>query len=77
MRVLIVDAEPELTELLAWAVADAGWQAFLAADGRRGALTMARGRVPHAVVLDGACRTWTVCTSCDGCGTRTRGCPCS
>ncbi|GHH26585.1 DNA-binding response regulator [Streptomyces lanatus] len=49
---LIVDDEPELTELLSWAVADAGWQPFVAEDGRS-ALTLARGCAPHAVVLDG------------------------
>ena len=52
VRVLIVDDEPELTELLSWAVKEAGWQPFLAADGR-GALSLARGCAPHAVVLDG------------------------
>ncbi|MER7378292.1 response regulator transcription factor [Streptomyces lanatus] len=52
VRVLIVDDEPELTELLSWAVADAGWQPFVAEDGRS-ALTLARGCAPHAVVLDG------------------------
>ncbi|WP_369170887.1 response regulator transcription factor [Streptomyces sp. R28] len=51
VRVLIVDDEPELTELLSWAVAEAGWQPFLADDGR-GALTLARSCAPHAVVLD-------------------------
>ena len=52
VRVLIVDDEPELTELLSWAVTDAGWQPFLAEDGRT-ALTLARSCAPHAVVLDG------------------------
>ncbi|MET8973986.1 response regulator transcription factor [Streptomyces sp. NPDC004539] len=51
-RVLIVDDEPELTELLALAVTEAGWRPFLAPDGRT-ALTLARGCAPHAVVLDG------------------------
>ncbi|MEV6166548.1 response regulator transcription factor [Streptomyces sp. NPDC052052] len=51
VRVLIVDDEPELTELLSAAVADAGWQPFLAGDGH-GALRIARGCDPHAVVLD-------------------------
>ncbi|MFK0117490.1 response regulator transcription factor [Streptomyces sp. NPDC090994] len=51
VRVLIVDDEPELTELLAWAVTEAGWRPFLARDGRS-ALTLARGCAPHAVVLD-------------------------
>jgi len=52
VRVLIVDDEPQLTELLSWAVTDAGWQPFLAGDGRS-ALTLARSCAPHAVVLDG------------------------
>ncbi|UIX32474.1 response regulator transcription factor [Streptomyces sp. GQFP] len=52
VRVLIVDDEPELTELLSVAVAGAGWQPFLAADGHS-ALRIARGCAPHAVVLDG------------------------
>ncbi|MEU6348992.1 response regulator transcription factor [Streptomyces sp. NPDC047072] len=52
VRVLIVDDEPELTELLSWAVEEAGWQPFLAGDGRS-ALTLARSCAPHAVVLDG------------------------
>ncbi|MGW0707575.1 response regulator transcription factor [Streptomyces sp. NPDC002643] len=51
-RVLIVDDEPELTELMSLAVTEAGWQPFLAEDGRT-ALTLARGCAPHAVVLDG------------------------
>ncbi|MFK4099358.1 response regulator transcription factor [Streptomyces sp. NPDC019531] len=52
LRVLIVDDEPELTELLSWAVTDAGWQPFLAGNGRS-AVTLARSCAPHAVVLDG------------------------
>ncbi|MFH8802272.1 response regulator transcription factor [Streptomyces sp. NPDC017936] len=52
VRVLIVDDEPELTELLSWAVTETGWQPFLAGDGRS-ALTLARSCAPHAVVLDG------------------------
>ncbi|MFF4835953.1 response regulator transcription factor [Streptomyces sp. NPDC001315] len=51
VRVLIVDDEPELTELLSVAVTEAGWQPFLAEDGRS-ALSIARGCAPHAVVLD-------------------------
>ncbi|WP_155059430.1 response regulator transcription factor [Streptomyces blattellae] len=50
-RVLIVDDEPELTELLSVAVAKAGWRPFLARDGES-ALRIARGCAPHAVVLD-------------------------
>ncbi|MEU5595254.1 response regulator transcription factor [Streptomyces sp. NPDC020298] len=52
VRVLIVDDEPELTELLSAAVAEAGWRPLTARDGR-GALRIARGCAPHAVVLDG------------------------
>ncbi len=49
---LIVDDEPELTELLSAAVTEAGWRAFAAEDGRS-ALRIARGCAPHVVVLDG------------------------
>lgn len=52
VRVLIVDDEPELTELLSAAVTEAGWRPFTAEDGR-GALRLARGCAPHVVVLDG------------------------
>ncbi|MEU6251337.1 response regulator transcription factor [Streptomyces sp. NPDC047043] len=51
VRVLIVDDEPELTELLSAAVAEAGWRPFAAQDGR-GALRIARTCAPHVVVLD-------------------------
>lgn len=52
VRVLIVDDEPGLTELLSVAVTEAGWRPYPVADGRS-ALRVARARVPHAVVLDG------------------------
>ncbi|MFD6292912.1 response regulator transcription factor [Streptomyces sp. NPDC060205] len=52
VRVLIVDDEPGLTELLCAAVTEAGWRPYPAADGHS-ALRMARARAPHAVVLDG------------------------
>ncbi|MEW2398084.1 response regulator transcription factor [Streptomyces sp. NPDC046862] len=52
VRVLIVDDEPELTELLSAAVTEAGWRPFTAEDGQ-GALRLARGCAPHVVVLDG------------------------
>ncbi|WP_315903972.1 response regulator [Streptomyces fulvoviolaceus] len=49
---LIVDDEPELTELSSAAVTEAGWRAFAAEDGRS-ALRIARRCAPHVVVLDG------------------------
>ncbi|MER6079747.1 response regulator transcription factor [Streptomyces sp. NPDC001833] len=52
VRVLIVDDEPGLTDLLSAAVADAGWRPYPALDGQT-ALRLARGCAPHAVVLDG------------------------
>jgi two-component system, OmpR family, response regulator len=52
VRVLIVDDEPGLTELLSAAVADVGWRPYPALDGQS-ALRLARGCAPHAVVLDG------------------------
>ncbi|WP_200309120.1 response regulator transcription factor [Streptomyces adelaidensis] len=52
VRVLIVDDEPGLTELLSVAVSEAGWRPYPAADGYS-ALRVARGCAPHAVVLDG------------------------
>ncbi|WP_406472471.1 response regulator transcription factor [Streptomyces sp. NBC_01615] len=52
VRVLIVDDEPGLTELLSVAVTEAGWRPYPAADGQS-ALRVARGCAPHAVVLDG------------------------
>ncbi|MFD9432989.1 response regulator transcription factor [Streptomyces sp. NPDC060002] len=52
VRVLIVDDEPALTEVLSVAVTEAGWRPYPAADGQS-ALRIARGCAPHAVVLDG------------------------
>ncbi|WP_406006249.1 response regulator transcription factor [Streptomyces sp. NBC_00637] len=52
VRVLIVDDEPALTEVLSVAVTEAGWRPYPAADGHS-ALRIARGCAPHAVVLDG------------------------
>ncbi|MFI9827290.1 response regulator transcription factor [Streptomyces sp. NPDC051913] len=52
VRVLIVDDEPALTDVLSVAVEEAGWRAYPALDGRS-ALKVARGCAPHAVVLDG------------------------
>ncbi|MEU6350404.1 response regulator transcription factor [Streptomyces sp. NPDC047072] len=52
VRVLIVDDEPPLTEVLSVAVAEAGWRPYPALDGQS-ALKTARVCAPHAVVLDG------------------------
>ncbi|MGW3812348.1 response regulator transcription factor [Streptomyces sp. NPDC005046] len=52
VRVLIVDDEPVLTELLSVAVTEAGWRPCPVADGQS-ALRVARSIAPHAVVLDG------------------------
>ncbi|MGW1026494.1 response regulator transcription factor [Streptomyces sp. NPDC002577] len=52
VRVLIVDDEHSLTELLSVAVTEAGWRPYLAGDGQT-ALKTARRCAPHAVVLDG------------------------
>ncbi|WP_328978728.1 response regulator transcription factor [Streptomyces canus] len=52
VRVLIVDDEPALNEVLSVAVTEAGWRPYPALDGRS-ALSTARGCAPHAVVLDG------------------------
>ncbi|MFD7708872.1 response regulator transcription factor [Streptomyces sp. NPDC059785] len=52
VRVLIVDDEPGLTDLLSVAVTEAGWRPYPAPDGET-ALRLARRCAPHAVVLDG------------------------
>jgi two-component system OmpR family response regulator len=52
VRVLIVDDEPALTDVLSVAVEEAGWRAYPVLDGQS-ALKTARGCAPHAVVLDG------------------------
>lgn len=51
VRVLVVDDEDGITELLSLAVTEAGWQPFRAGDGAS-ALRAARRCAPHAVVLD-------------------------
>jgi two-component system OmpR family response regulator len=51
-RVLIVDDEPALNEVLSVAVTEAGRHPYPALDGHS-ALSTARGWAPHAVVLDG------------------------
>ncbi|KUN89288.1 response regulator transcription factor [Streptomyces griseoruber] len=52
VRVLIVDDEPALTEVLSVAVSEAGWRPYPVPDGHS-ALREARRCAPHAVVLDG------------------------
>ncbi|MFI5962308.1 response regulator transcription factor [Streptomyces asoensis] len=52
IRVLIVDDEPALTEVLSVAVTDAGRRPYPVPDGHS-ALREARRCAPHAVVLDG------------------------
>ncbi|MFD3497391.1 response regulator [Streptomyces sp. NPDC058676] len=52
VRVLLVDDEPTLTEVLPVAVAGAGRRSCPAADGHS-ALRVARRSAPHAVALDG------------------------
>ncbi|MCX4553991.1 response regulator transcription factor [Streptomyces sp. NBC_01387] len=51
VRVLVVDDEPDLTEVLAGVLAGEGWQVRTAADGAS-ALATARDFRPDAVVLD-------------------------
>ncbi|MEU4654853.1 response regulator transcription factor [Streptomyces sp. NPDC023723] len=50
-RILIVDDEPELSGLLSAAVADAGWQPYIAGNGQ-GAVRLAQVCPPDAVILD-------------------------
>lgn len=51
IRVLVVDDEPTLTDLLQMALRYEGWEVKTAADGRR-ALALAREFRPDAIVLD-------------------------
>ncbi|MGS2586995.1 response regulator transcription factor [Streptomyces hebeiensis] len=51
VRVLVVDDEPDLTEVLAGALSSEGFEVRTAGDGRA-ALATARGFCPDAVVLD-------------------------
>ncbi|MEU7636844.1 MULTISPECIES: response regulator transcription factor [unclassified Streptomyces] len=51
VRVLVIDDEPDLTEVLSGALAGEGWEVRSAADGAS-ALAVARTFRPHAVVLD-------------------------
>ncbi|MFU9032305.1 MULTISPECIES: response regulator transcription factor [Streptomyces] len=51
VRVLVIDDEPDLTEVLSGALAGEGWEVRSAGDGAS-ALAVARTFRPHAVVLD-------------------------
>lgn len=51
LRVLVIDDEPDLTEVLSGALSGEGWEVRSAADGTT-ALALARTFRPHAVVLD-------------------------
>jgi two-component system OmpR family response regulator len=51
LRVLVVDDDPDLAEVLSGALRYEGWQVRSAGDGA-GALAAARGLLPDAVVLD-------------------------
>ena len=51
IRVLVVDDEPTLTDLLQMALRYEGWEVRTASDGRH-ALTLAREFRPDAIVLD-------------------------
>ncbi|MFF4948746.1 response regulator transcription factor [Streptomyces chattanoogensis] len=51
VRVLVVDDEPDLTEVLSGALKGEGWSVRTASDGAT-ALSVARDFRPHAVVLD-------------------------
>lgn len=50
-RILVVDDEPSIRELVAEALRDAGYEVVTAADGEI-ALHMMRAQRPHALVLD-------------------------
>lgn len=51
VRVLVIDDEPDLTEVLSGALSGEGWAVRTAADGAT-ALAVARTFRPHAVILD-------------------------
>jgi DNA-binding response OmpR family regulator len=51
IRVLVVDDEPTIRELIAEALREAGYQVETASDGAH-ALRLMRRRVPRAIVLD-------------------------
>ncbi len=51
IRVLVVDDEPTLTDLLSMALRYEGWEVKTAADGRQ-AISLAREFKPDAIVLD-------------------------
>jgi CheY-like chemotaxis protein len=50
-RILVVDDEPTIRELVADALREAGYQIDLAANGAE-ALRLMQGHAPHAIVLD-------------------------
>jgi DNA-binding response OmpR family regulator len=50
-RVLVVDDEPDITELLAYNLRGAGYEVLTAADGMVG-VSMAQRCLPEAIVLD-------------------------
>jgi two-component system phosphate regulon response regulator PhoB len=50
-KILVVDDEPEAVELVAFNLKQAGYDTLTAADGAE-ALTKARGKSPHLIVLD-------------------------
>ena len=49
--ILVVDDDPELREVIQWALEDEGWSVETAADGQR-ALEQATRRQPRLIVLD-------------------------
>jgi CheY-like chemotaxis protein len=51
IRILVVDDEPTIRELVADALREAGYQIDLAANGAE-ALQLMQGHAPHAIVLD-------------------------
>ena len=50
-RVLVVDDESDITELLSYNFRDAGYEVLVASDGMRG-LALAQRWLPEAIVLD-------------------------
>jgi two-component system alkaline phosphatase synthesis response regulator PhoP len=50
-RVLVVDDEADITDLLSYNLCDAGYEVLTASDGRA-AVSLAQGWLPEAIVLD-------------------------